>query len=123
MQKIIDIIKAVALYDRHLQEENKESMWRSKDVADAWQELKQASIATGIDIDILGSLSHMEKCYQHAEFKTISRLSANEYQNTLARLYPTLLDWYADYLDANNDAVMARKFRDLRAEVTRSVAA
>lgn len=123
MQKILQIIEAVGLYDRYRQEENKESMWRSQDVADAWQDLKLASIATGVDIDILGKLSHMEKCYQHAEFRTTARLSAKEYQDTLARLYPTLLDWYADYLEANNDALMARKFRDLRAEVTRNVAA
>lgn len=123
MQKILQIIEAVGLYDRYRQEENKESMWRSKDVADAWQDLKLASIATGVDIGVLAKLSHMEKCYYHAQFKTAAHLSAEEYQDTLARLYPTLMDWYADYLVANNDAVMARKFRDLRAEVTRSVAA
>lgn len=126
MQKNIkNIIKAVKLYEIYNREDNRGNSWDGDAVAEARKNYMNHAIAIDLDTTLLSKLSHMEHC----DFRTNypygfqTQEQANNYAEGLEKRYPQLLEWYATYMDCEDQAIMARKFRNLLKEVTENVAA
>ncbi len=122
MKTVEKLMEVVSLYDHFVTEDNRESSWKADAVAEARKNYMNAAIAMRLDVSMLSKLSHMEHCHNHTVNKW-GQMRPELYREDLVRKYPELLEWYATYMDHENDPVMATKFRSLLKEVAQNVAA